>query len=108
MSDETKDTHTNQETGSTGRVVMPKDSVSFNYAFGDTPENRALVSERFTYKQWDEEQVAAGKAVTDAAIEFGVKIIAGVPPCPTRTRALNLIEEARMLANAAITHNGKF
>lgn len=81
---------------------------NLNYVSGDTPENRALVAERFTYKQWTPEQVEAGKAVTEAAIEFGVKIIAGVPACATRTRALNLIEEARMLANAAITHNGKF
>lgn len=87
---------------------VSQSAPNLNYVKGDTPENRALVTERFTYKQWTAEQVEDGKEVTNAAIEFGVTIIAKVPPCPTRTRALNLIEEARMLANAAITHAGKF
>ncbi len=82
--------------------------LSLNYASGDTAEIRALIEERFTYKQWTAEQVAHGKAVTEAGIDFASAIVAHVPPSATRTRSLNLIEEARMLANAAITHDGKF
>lgn len=81
---------------------------SLNYATVDTPDFRDLVAERFTYKQWTPGQVVAGQEVTQAAIDFGAALIALVPPSATRTRALNLVEEARMLANAAITHNGKY
>lgn len=81
---------------------------SLNYARDLTPEVEALIIERFTYKQWTPEQVASGANVTNAAIAFAITIVTNVPPSATRTRALNLIEEARMLANAAITHDGKF
>ncbi|HEX8851223.1 MAG TPA: hypothetical protein VF761_16980 [Gemmatimonadaceae bacterium] len=86
-------------------------SPNFNFtspANASAEQIRELVEERFRYKPWDEQQKEDGKAVTDAAVDFGVAIMSKVPPCPTRTRALNLIEEARMLANAAITHGGKF
>ena len=82
--------------------------LNLNYAAELTPEVEALIEERFTYKQWTPEQVAHGKAVTEGAILFAKDIVQHVPPSATRTRALNLIEEARMLANAAITHEGKF
>lgn len=68
----------------------------------------AAVVERFTYKPWTPEQVERGKHVTAAAINLATEIILNVPPGPTRTRAINAVEEARMLANAALTHNGKF
>lgn len=92
---------------------MPKSGddatpLNLNYATGNSPEVRALIEERFTYRQWTAEQVNHGKVVTGAGIDFASAIVEHVPPSPTRTRALDLIEEARMLANAAITHGGKF
>lgn len=81
---------------------------NLNYANALTPEIRALIKERFTYKQWNDQQLEHGKMVTTAAIAFAETIIEHVPPCPTRTRVLNLIEDGRMMANAAITHGGKF
>ena len=66
------------------------------------------VEHAFTYAQWDEAKVARGKAVTQALIEAAKTIIRNVPECPTRTRALNNLIDARMLANAAITHDGLY
>lgn len=86
----------------------PQSALNLNYAKELTEDVIALMKERFTYKQWTDEQVEHGRAVTEGAIEFALDIVQHVPPSATRTRALNLIEEARMLANAAITHGGKF
>lgn len=66
------------------------------------------VAERFTYKQWTPEQVERSKHITAAAIRLAEEIILNAPPGPMRTRAVNAVEEARMLANAAITHGGRF
>lgn len=85
-----------------------KAEPNLNYASELTPEVEALIIERFTYKQWTPEQIERGRQVTEGAIEFAKDIVQHVPPSATRTRALNLIEEARMLSNAAITHEGKF
>lgn len=89
-------------------LPVPISPLNLNFAYGNSPEIHALILERFTYKQWDDDQVQHGKAVTGGAIDFASAIVEHVPPSATRTRALNLIEEARMLANAAITHDGKF
>ena len=62
----------------------------------------------FTYKSWDQSQVARGSAVTRALIEAGKVILRNVPECPLRTRALNDLIDARMKANAASTHDGRF
>lgn len=61
----------------------------------------------FTYHPWDEAQIKQGDNVRDALKEAYIAIVKSVPPCPTRTRALNLIVDARMLANAAITFCGE-
>jgi hypothetical protein len=62
----------------------------------------------FDYHQWDDEQKESGQRVRDALKEAFAQIIENVPPCPTRTVALRKITEARMDANAAITHRGKY
>lgn len=66
------------------------------------------IRELFTFSEWDEEQRKAGHEVREALIVAYDTIILQVPPSPTRTRALNNLVDARMLANAAITHKGKF
>ena len=66
------------------------------------------VHDLFTYHKWDDKQVLKGQHVRGALEDAYVAIIKNVPPCPTRTRALNMLVEARMLANAAITHGGKY
>ena len=62
----------------------------------------------FQYHPWDDAKVNRGKIVKDALIAAYKAIIENVPPCPTRTRALNKIVDARMDANAAITHEGRY
>jgi hypothetical protein len=62
----------------------------------------------FEYHPWDEDQISCGADVKKALAEAFRVVVISVPPCPTRTRALNAITDARMLANAAITHRGKY
>lgn len=66
------------------------------------------VREAFTYQPWDQAQVDAGKRVTDALIAAAETILRDVPESPLRTRAINGLFDARMVANAAITHRGKY
>jgi hypothetical protein len=69
---------------------------------------RDEVDELFTYAAWDEDQKLAGKHVVDSLKAAFMEILIHVPPSPTRTRSLNCLVDARMLANAAITHKGKY
>lgn len=62
----------------------------------------------FDYHPWTEEQVAAGDRVRAALGAAFKAIIENVPPSPDRTVALRKIREARMDANSAITHGGKY
>lgn len=64
-------------------------------------------AELFSYHSWDEAQKHQGDNVRDALKEAYIAVIKSVPPCATRTRALNMIVDARMLANAAITFEGE-
>jgi len=66
-----------------------------------------LVDELFTFKRWSSGQEAQGLMVRNALKEAYKQVILNVPSSPTRTRALNAIVDARMLANAAITFDGK-
>lgn len=66
------------------------------------------VEHAFTYQPWNEDQQRRGKEVTAALIEAAKAIIRNVPKCPTRTRALNNLINGRMLANSAITHDGRY
>ena len=66
------------------------------------------VDEAFKYQPWDAEQQKAGEAVRGALVEAARTILASVPETPLRTRALNNLVDARMIANAAITFKGRF
>jgi hypothetical protein len=74
------------------------------------PERLSLknVEHAFTYQRWNEDQLTRGGEVTSALIAAAQAILLNVPECPTRTRALNNLIDARMLANAAITHDGLY
>jgi hypothetical protein len=56
----------------------------------------------FTYKRPSEHQVPKYEAITEALIAAGEVILANAPRSPLRTRALNALFDARMLANASI------
>lgn len=71
------------------------------------PELDEAVKNLFTFHPWSATQVADGEKVRDAIAEAYKAVILNVPSSPTRTRALNALVDARMLANAAITFKGE-
>lgn len=73
----------------------------------DAPTLEAI-DELFQYQAWDPEQIEAGRRVRSALAGAYATVIQEVPPSPLRTRALNMIYDSRMLANAAITHKGRY
>lgn len=80
----------------------------FTRATEVTPEVEAAVHDAFEYHPCNDEQVARGVRVR-LALELAVlQIIRDVPPGPDRTTAIRKIREARMDANSAITHGGKY
>lgn len=66
------------------------------------------VKDVFDYHPWTPEQIAAGNVVRAALGAAFKAVIENVPPSPDRTVALRKIREARMDANSAITHAGKY
>jgi hypothetical protein len=66
------------------------------------------LDEVFTFHPWSGEQIAAGRVVRDQLAGAFAAIVNNAPPSPLRTRALNAVVDARMLANAAITFKGKY
>jgi len=66
------------------------------------------VEHAFTYHAWNDDQKKRGAEVTGDLIEAAKSILRNVPECPMRTRALNNLIDARMIANAAITHDGRY
>lgn len=80
----------------------------FTRATEVTPEVEKAIDDAFEYHPWGPEQVAAGRHVR-TALATAVKVIVDqVPPGPDRTVAIRKIREARMDANSAITHGGKY
>ncbi len=73
-----------------------------------TPEVSAAVDDAFEYHKWTDMQVAAGSKIRKALADAVKAIIEGAPPSPDRTVAIRKIREARMDANSAITHGGKY
>lgn len=65
-----------------------------------------LIEELFTYHRWDAEQNQQGAAISYALAHAYFTIVQNVPVSPSRTRALNALTDARMLANQAITFRG--
>lgn len=66
------------------------------------------VEECFRFHPWTPEQIANGKEVVDALIAAAKVILRVVPAGPDRTVAIRKLREARMDANSAITHGGRF
>lgn len=77
---------------------------------GDDPPGRLTfgnVDHAFTYQPWNGDQIQRGREVAAALVAAAKTLLRTVPECPTRTRALNHLIDARLLANAAITHDGR-
>lgn len=66
------------------------------------------IDDQFNYKAPDDEQKEGFAAVCDVLKLATRVIVQNVPPCPDRTVALRKIREARMDANSAISHRGRY
>lgn len=82
--------------------------IDYTRATELTPEVEAAIDDAFEYHQWDDKQKAAGKEIREALATAAKAIVKGAPPSPHRSTALRKVFEARMDANAAITHKGRF
>ena len=82
--------------------------VDLSRATEDTPEVREKIADMFDYHPWNSAQVENGARVREALAEAYAVIIANVPPGPDRSVAIRKLREARMDANSAITHLGRY
>lgn len=82
--------------------------VDFTRARELTPEVEKAIEDAFEYHKWTDQQVLAGAAIRTALADAVKAIVAGAPPSPDRSAAIRKIREARMDANSAITHNGRY
>lgn len=82
--------------------------IELTKAEGNTDATLETIADLFTYHSWNEVQIQQGTLVRKALETAYQTIVAQVPPSALRTRALDHIFDARMLANAAITHRGRF
>jgi hypothetical protein len=71
-------------------------------------EIEAQIEDAFEYHPWTEIQKVQGQAIREALAHAFKVIIQNAPPSPDRTVALRKLREARMDANSAITHGGKY
>lgn len=82
--------------------------MDFTRATEATEEVRTQIADAFCYHPWDAAKVAQGDKVRVALAEAVAVIVANVPPSEDRSAAIRKIREARMDANSAITHAGKY
>jgi hypothetical protein len=82
--------------------------MDFTRATEVTPEVEKAVDDAFEYHPWNAQQTAAGATIRHALAAAVKAIIEGAPPSPDRSAAIRKCREARMDANSAITHGGKY
>lgn len=82
--------------------------MDFTRASELTQEVEKQIEDAFEYHPWTEEQRMKGAAVRGALAQAVKMIVQNVPPSPDRSAAIRKIREARMDANSAITHGGKY
>jgi len=82
--------------------------MDFTRATTLTPEVEESIKDAFEYHKWTDEQVAKGSSVRQALVDAVRAIVHNVPPCPDRSAAIRKLREARMDANSAITHHGRY
>lgn len=82
--------------------------MDFTRATEVTPEVAAAIADAFDYHAWDADKVLKGSLVRDALSNAVAVIVGTVPPGPDRTVAIRKIREARMDANSALTHGGRY
>jgi hypothetical protein len=82
--------------------------MDFTRAAELTPEVEAEIDSAFEYHKWTDAQVEAGAKIRKALADAVKAIVAGAPPSPDRSAAIRKCRDARMDANSAITHGGKY
>ena len=82
--------------------------MDFTRATELTPEVEAEIENAFEYHKWTDAQVESGKKIRKALSDAVKAIVAGAPPSPDRSAAIRKCRDARMDANSAITHGGKY
>lgn len=85
-----------------------RSSTNVNFARDVTPDVGQIIDDMFEYHPWSVEQQLRGSLVRKALADAVRTIVEQVPPGPDRTVAIRKIREARMDANSAITHDGKY
>ena len=73
-----------------------------------TPDVEDAIDDAFNYHSWTELQTAQGVEIREALANAVKVIVKHVPPSADRSAAIRKIREARMDANSAITHGGKY
>lgn len=66
------------------------------------------IEDAFEYHTWTPEMIEKGRLVRASLQKAVLVILQNVPPSADRTVAIRKIREARMDANSAITHQGKY
>jgi hypothetical protein len=82
--------------------------MDFTTAAELTADVEQSVDDAFVYHPWSETQTDSGTKIREALAQAVKAIIANAPPCPDRSAAIRKLREARMDANSAITHAGKY
>jgi hypothetical protein len=82
--------------------------MDFTRATSMSAEVSQSIDDAFTYQPWDEKQELAGTRVREALAAAVKVIVECVPPSADRSTAIRKVREARMDANSAITHGGKY
>ena len=67
-----------------------------------------IIEDQYTYHDWEQDQKTAGAIVVEALKTAALVIVTHVPPSADRSAALRKLREARMDANSAISHRGKY
>lgn len=81
---------------------------SINKASKLTPALELEIEQMCDYLPWDEDKVARGLKIRKAVADLIKTIVENAPPCDDRAEAIRKIRSARMDANSAITHNGRY
>jgi len=86
----------------------PPPKIRINEVRELTDDVSREIDDMFDYHAWSDAQKDAGAEVRSALAAAVKAIVKNVPPSPDRTVAIRKIREARMDANSAITHGGKY
>lgn len=101
-------TSANSNGGAAGRALTLREHVALSAREPVEEISLENIDAVMQYQPWDADQNAAGDAVREALTAAAKALLREVPRSPRRTLALQHLVSARMDANAAISHRGRF